>query len=435
MGVHATLEAKIRATRLLNLPVDWRDEVIFPAFDGLSILNASSTLGAALGIEAGLPLDNAVWQGDSPIGKVDRVVLIISDGLGYLLLKQLIAEDRVIADLVADLSGDRPPVPLTSIAPSTTAVALPTLYSSSAPATHGMLGTLMNLYPLHSMIDMLGMSSVIGGQIGNIAAWGIDPNTLIEGQMLPEKLGAAGVPVHLVIERSLMGSGISTVLHRGISHFHGFIKFSDWGMRLRAALKQTAGQRALIVTYWDGVDSLSHAYGAKSEEVRNEIRAQLTLLRDSLARPEGRDGRTLVMLLADHGHHDAPIEIDLRDTPAGQQIFDSMRGAYTGDQRFAYLHLRDGQMPAVVDALREQYADSLAWFTPSEGLAAGVFGRGEAHRHFAHRTGDLILTPRLGSKLAYLVQPTDPRRISKHISVHAGLSDWEMLVPMLWHTL
>jgi len=435
MRVANALEAKIRANRLLSLPVDWRDEVIFPAFDGLSILNASSTLGAAFGVEAGLPLDNAVWQADSPLGKVDRVVLIISDGLGYLWLKQLIAGDPVIADLVADLSGGRPPVPLTSIAPSTTAVALPTLYSASAPGTHGMLGTVMNLYPLHSMVDMLGMSSVIGAQMGNIAAWGIDPSQLISGQMLPEKLGAAGVPVHLVIERPLMGSGISTVLHRGISNFHGFIKFSDWGMRLRAALKETAGQRALVVTYWDGVDSLSHAYGAKSDEVRNEIRAQLTLLRDALARPEGRDGRTLVMLLADHGHADAPNEIDLRQTPAGQQIFDAMRGSFTGDQRFAYLHLRDGQMSAVTDALKTQYADSLAWFTPSEGLAAGVFGNGAAHPHFAHRAGDLIVTPRLGSKLAYLLQHNDPRRASQHISVHAGLSDWEMLVPMLWQTI
>jgi len=435
MSVPNTLEAKIRANRLLHLPVDWRDEMIFPAFDGLSILNASATLGAALGVDAGMPLDSAVWQGESPLEKVDRVVLIISDGLGYLWLKRLIAEDPMIAGLVADLSGGRPPVPLTSIAPSTTAVALPTLYSASAPATHGMLGTLMNLYPLHTIVDMLSMSSVIGGQMGNITQWGINPTQLIEGQMLPEKLGAAGVPVHLVIERALMGSGISTVLHRGISDFHGFIKFSDWAMRLRAALKQTAGKRALVVTYWDGVDSLSHTYGAKSDEVRHEIRTQLTLLRDALARPEGRDGRTLVMLLADHGHHDAPTDIDLSQTPAGQHILDAMRGTFTGDQRFAYLHLRDGQTPSVVDALKATYSESLVWFTPSEGLAAGVFGRGEVHRHFAHRAGDLIVTPRLGSKLAYPLQPSDPRRIHTPISVHAGLSDWEMLVPMLWHTL
>lgn len=435
MSVPHQLEGHIRANRLLNLPVAWRDEVIFPKFDGLSILNASATLGAALGVDAGTPLDNGVWQGDSPLDNVDRVVLIISDGLGYLWLKRLIAESPTIASLVDDLGGGRPPVPLTSIAPSTTAVALPTLYSASAPSTHGMLGTVMNLYPLHSLIDMLSMSSVIGGQMNNIAGWGVNPAMLIEGKMLPEKLAEAGVPVHLVIERMLMGSGISTVLHRGISHFHGFIKFSDWGMRLRAALKQTAGQRALIVTYWDGVDSLSHAYGAQSEEVRQEVRAQFLLLQDALNKPESRDGRTLVMLLADHGHHDAPNTIDFSHTAGGRDILDAMRGAFTGDQRFAYLHLREGKKSAVMDTLQADYADSLAWFSPSEALAAGVFGTGTPHTHFHHRAGDLIVTPRLGYKLAYPVQPTDPRRLSNHLSLHAGLSDWEMLVPMLWQVI
>lgn len=435
MSVPQTLEARIRANRLMSLPVAWQDEVIFPAFDGLSILNASATLGAALGVETGQPLDSAVWQAESPLGKVDRAVLIISDGLGYKWLNRLIAEDPVIAALVDDLSGGRAPVPLTSIAPSTTAVALPTLYSASPPAVHGMLGTVMNLYPLGTLVDMLRMSSVIGGGMGNIAPWGIDPGGLIQGEMLPEKLTKAGVPVHLVIERGLMGSGISTVLHRGIGHFHGFVKFSDWGMRLRVALKQTAGQRALIVSYWDGVDGLSHAYGAHSDEVRNEVRTQLTVIRDALARPEGRDGRTLVMLLADHGHHDAPNLLDFRQTEAGRAIFGAMRGIYSGDQRFAYLHLRDGMRPQVEDALRAHYADSLAWFTPSDALAAGVFGRGTAHDHFAQRTGDLIITPRLGTKLSYLLDPTDPRMVGSHVSVHAGLSDWEMLVPLLWQVV
>lgn len=435
MTIPNRLEATIRANRLLNLPVDWRDEIIFPKFDGLSILNASATLGAALGVDVGIPLDNAVWQGESPLEKVDRVVLIISDGLGYLWLKRLIAESPTIAGLVDDLGGGRPPVPLTSIAPSTTAVALPTLYSASAPVTHGMLGTVMNLYPLQTMVDMLSMSSVIGGQMNNIAGWGIKPENLIQGQMLPEKLAQAQVPVHLVIERMLIGSGLSTVLHRGIGHLHGFIKFSDWGMRLRSALKQTAGQRALIVTYWDGVDSLSHAYGAHSEEVRQEIRAQFLLLQDALNKPESRDGRTLVMLLADHGHHNAPNSIDFTQTAAGRQIFDAMRGAFTGDQRFAYLHLRDGKKSAVIDALQAEYADSLAWFTPEEALAAGVFGTTPPHPHFYHRAGDLILTPRLGYKLAYPVQPADPKRLSNHVSIHAGLSDWEMLVPMLWQII
>jgi hypothetical protein len=436
MAVSDALEARIRAGRLLTPPVTWQDELVFPAFDGLSILNASSTLGAALGVDAGAALDEAVWQGASPLGRVDRAVVFITDGLGYHKLNQLVAADPTLANLVDDVGGGRMPVPLSSVSPSTTVAALSTLFTARAPASHGILGTTVQLYPLNTVVDMLAMASVVGGQPGNIAAWGVPPIDLIQGAVLPENLTAAGVQVHLVVDDALLGSGFSSLLYRGFQHLHGVHSQSHWGTRLRQVLRQTRGQRALVIAYLSGVDLLSHLYGADSEEVHAEVRLQLSVLREALARPEGRDGRTLVMMLADHGHQDAPQQIDFSASAAGRVILDAQRGAYTGDQRFAYLHLREGQRSQVEAALREAYADVLAWFTPAEALQSGVFGAPDAvHPQFAHRAGDLILVPRAGHHLKPALEPADPRRRVPFVSFHAGLSAAEMLVPLLWQVI
>lgn len=78
------LEARIRANRLLDLPVPWAGELVFPHYGGLSIYNLAQSVAQVLGVELppGAPLDEAVWGGSSPVGQVDRVVMFLSDGIG-----------------------------------------------------------------------------------------------------------------------------------------------------------------------------------------------------------------------------------------------------------------------------------------------------------------------------------------------------------------
>ena len=64
MSIATTLENKIRQNRLLELDVDWQDEIIFPYYNGLSLQNVPHTIGAILGapLPHSSPLLDDVWQ-------------------------------------------------------------------------------------------------------------------------------------------------------------------------------------------------------------------------------------------------------------------------------------------------------------------------------------------------------------------------------------
>lgn len=428
----AALERRLRAYRPLALPAAWADELVFPFYDGLALPNVSQTVARLMGVElpGGPPLDAAVWGGETLDGQIDRVVVFLTDGLGYLWLRQAMADDPEVAALVGDLTGGRGPVPLTSVAPSTTVTALSTLWTGRVPAVHGMLGLRLHLREIAMLANILSYKPASGSHPdGILSQWGLPAEQFVPVPGLAELLAAAGVPTHSLLPYPLLGTGLSRILHRGIQHRHSHAGYSDLWPRLSDVLRATAGQRCYINVYWPAVDSISHQYGAYNRYVRFEIRQQLSALREVLAAPEARDGRTLVIILADHGQTDTPHELNLTTDAAARPIFDALRASFGGENRLPFLYLREGTKAAVIETLERDYADSLTWVEPAAALAAGLFGLDTPYAETPHRLGDLILIPRRGWKVSDSFMRLDL------VSLHGGLSDVEMLVPFLWQRL
>lgn len=426
----SAIEARIRANRLLELDVDWRDEVVFPYYDGLSIYNVAQTILHLLGAPAVKPLDAAVWGEASPFGDVRRVLLLVTDGLGYQWLREMLAEDPELADIVAELTDARGPLPLTSIAPTTTAVALPTLWSAQTPAQHGLVGTTLLLRQFSLLANMLFFRPASGGMPdGTLAEWGLEPEKLLPEPSLAEALNQVGVPTHLLLAHPLMGTGLSRIMHRGVEHRHTHMGTADVWLRLRDVLRQTAGQRCYVHAYWPVVDMLSHVYGAHAEYIRNEVKVQLRALRDVLRLDAVRDGQTLVMVIADHGHADIHHLIDVGPESDGRAapLLETLRLTYGGDTRLAHLFLRSGCYDRAVAALRDHFADALAVIDPAAAIEAGLYGPGPVHSELFSRLGDLLVLARQSYRLT-----DDTRKPKPIMSMHGGLSDREMLVPLLW---
>lgn len=423
------IESQIRTNRIMPISTSWEDEIIFPFYDGLSLLNVPQTIFDLLSINRpnNTPLKNDVWGGQSLSGEIDRVVVFLTDGLGYLWLQQLIQEDPEIYDLVADLTENRGPVPLTSIAPSTTTVALPTLWTGFSAAQHGMLGTRLYLRELSMLTNILHFKPVVGKHAdGVINDWGFSPEAFIPVPTLPEVLANAEIPTHLFLPKPLLYTGLSRIMHRGVTDPHPHAGYSDFWIRLEELLTQTRGQRCYINTYFSAVDTLSHAYGAHNHYLHQEIKFQLTKLRDILRSDSIRDGRTLVMILADHGHHDVPNAVYLDQDDNATPILEAMRGGTGAEGRFSYLYLRDSQKQIVKDTIDRHFSDVLTWIEPQAALEAGLFGNGIPYTETSHRIGDLIVLSRLNWQLG------DPVRSFTTVSRHGGLSEWEMLIPLLW---
>lgn len=423
------IEADLRARKLLNLPVEWADEIMYPAYDGLSIRNIPHTIANLLNAPFAepVPLDNRVWGDMSLLDGIERVVLFLSDGLGYLYLRELMDADPNLESNILQLTEGRGFVPITSIAPTTTAVALPSLWTGASPATHGMLGTLMFLREYSTIANMLSYTPV-GDPYSNIFTQrGTSLDNFVDVTGFAQHLANQGVSSHLLLHQNLMGTGLSRILHRGVTDRYAHGGYSDFWMRFSDALHETAGQACYLSAYYPAVDGLSHLYGAKNKYVYNEIRQQFELLKEVLASPAVRDGKTLLIVTADHGHIDAPIPINLQTDTRSEPIRRAMRTGLAGDMRLGHLQLRNGTSQWVLDAIAENYADSLSAVESSEAIKTGLFGTDAIYAETYHRLGDVILIPRGDYRLL------DPSvGIIDLVSVHAGLSAEEMFVPFIW---
>ncbi len=428
----ATLEQTILDHRLMDVDVAWANDIVFPYYEGLSIRNLAHTVTRLLSERAGSarigasPFDGRLWEHLQ--GDVRRVVLFLTDGLGWRLLQDIIAEDPATAQVVADLTGDGTLTPITSIAPSTTAAALPCIWTGAGPAATGMIGTTLFLREFSTLVSMLHYCPKHGQHRNEVLEeWGLDFDNFLPPMTLGETLNTWQIKSYLLTQKALLGTGLSRLMHRGVKRpirYHGY---TDLWITLRDLLRNTRRERCFINVYWPAVDSVSHLYGTVSEHSVTEVRRQLTDLRDTLAATKVGDKRTLFMLAADHGHTPITEVLNIAEHPP---VLNGLRAGLGGDGRFTHLYLRADHKVTVADYLRAHCADQVAVLDPAEALPAGLYGPDEVYPEAEARLGDLSLLARAGVAISDRALPT-----FAPLSRHAGLSDREMLVPLLMRVI
>jgi len=416
----ADLEKTILAHRPLHIDVSWAGEIVFPYYAGLSVRNLAHTVVRLIGGVAAnerlgkSPLDARLWA--SLDGRVRRVVLFITDGLGWRLLQEIMAEDAATAQVVADLVGEGTLTPLTSIAPSTTAAALPSIWSGAGPAATGMVGTRLLLREFGVLASLLHYRPLAGKHRSEVLEdWGLDFETFLPVETVAEALAARAIPTYALLQKDLYGSGLSRVMHRGVKQVVRHYGYTDLWIELRNLLHATRRNRCFISAYWGAIDGVSHLFGTVTEQAVVEARCVLNA--------EASDRRTLFMLVADHGHTPVPDYVSVADHPP---LAEALRCGLGGEGRFAHLYLRHDYRQQVADYLRDHLADRLAPLVPSEALCAGLFGRQPPHPETGARLGDLSVIAREGWHIG-----DRTRAPFGSVSRHGGLSAREMLVPLL----
>lgn len=400
----------------MRLPPD----LLAPRYGGSSIADVPGTVERALTGRSARPLLASDALPPEALRDVERIVLLVVDGLGAHQLARVAADGAAPA-----LAGFRS-ARLTTVAPSSTATALTSLATGLAPRAHGVLGYRMHLPSFGLTANMIGMRGVLGGPL---EAAGLDPTTLVPQPTLYESLAAAGVRVDAVTRAAFLDGALTRLIYRGVAPA-GFVNAPDLFVAARRTLAAQRGARGFLRLYYDALDSVAHAFGPASAEHDAEVAAlDATLDRELLRRVE--DPGALLLVTADHGHVAIPAERVVRfaDHP---DLLDCLVLPPTGEGRFAYLHVRPDRVDAARKHIESAWPEDALVVPVREAADAGLFGPGPEHPEFARRAGDLLLLARGDRRF---VTEYGLRRPGWHLGSHGGLSADEMLVPLLWRRL
>jgi hypothetical protein len=397
-------------------------EGVLPEYGRASICEVPHLALRCLGLPNRCPDTLAEGVG----GPYRRVVLLILDALGWNQLQAYADRPGPTRELL-DASHA---VPLTSTFPSTTTVALTSLYTGLTPVQHGVLGHYVYLRELGGIVDILRFSPRDDPRPDACTARGADVNRLFPMQTVFQPVREAGFATISLTRKAFFATSLGRLHHPG-AELEGYVREADMAVRLRRLLRERP-EPGLLVAYWDDVDVLSHEYGPFSEEVRSAVSQFLgTLVREVLDElsAEEREG-TLLLITADHGQTDTHYEeaIFPGEHPA---LLDRLMLPPSGQTRAPYFHAWQGEQDRLRTVL-ETFAPRLTVAESGAALDAGLFGPLDPHApEYAaarRRLGEFVGVSHGGSQLA---APEASRMRLMTRGRHGGLSENEMRVPLL----
>lgn len=378
-----------------------------PDYHGASLVNLMSSITRALGGAAVDYPPSTVL----PAAALDHrvVVLLVIDGMGYAHLERMAGGGLLHAHLAGRM---------TSVFPSTTASAITTFLTGTAPQQHALTGWYVHLKEVGCVTAVLPLRPRYGGP--SLVEAGVDPRALFDHANLFDRLA---VPCHVVAPREIVHSPFN-LAHTGNAFRHGYANREQmFECIVKCACTDEA--RTYVYAYYPELDRIAHEYGIYSPEAQAEI-AELDAAFGVFAqRLAGQDA--VVVATADHGFVDVDHDsvIDLADHP---DLADTLVLPLCGERRAAYCYVHPDRRAAFEAYVTAHLSDCLDLFPSADLVAQGWFGLGLADRRLHARIGDYTLVMRSN----YVIKDrVSGERDFTQIGVHGGVSAEEMYVPLI----
>ncbi|MEW1708029.1 nucleotide pyrophosphatase/phosphodiesterase family protein [Microbacterium sp. NPDC089190] len=330
-------------------------------------------------------------------------IVFVIDGLGAHNL----AARRGHARFLGSVGGRRDVA--RTVFPSTTAAALTSLLTGTAPGAHGIVGYRVRIPG----------TDLAPNQLHGWETDGLDPHLWQRRTPLFETHAAAGREAFVVSRTSYTGTGFTEATLRGASFFPS----DDLDERVRLAADLAARHPGSITyLYAPELDTAGHRDGWESDRWTDALERV-----DAAARrlAESIGPRTGVIVTADHGMVDVPAHkhVLLRD---GDPLLDDV-ALLGGEPRMLHLYAHDGRADAMASRWKSDEA-ARAWvLTRDEAIAAGLFG--PVDDEVRERIGDVVVAAR--GRFAYYDDREVDKRPQRMIGQHGSLTDEERTVPLL----
>ena len=372
-------------------------------------VDLSRALASLVGAD-GIDLGTGAADVRRAIGAAEHHVFVLIDGLGMNLIESLPAGSFLREHLAMELRA---------VFPATTAAALTSLATGLWPAQHAVPAWWTYL-PEH------GLTATILPFIERFSE---------------QPLGELGVTSEEVFrERALMRSfrrDTKSFLPRQVagsvytSYVSGGMPVSGYA-ELREAIggviERVSGatEPTYSYLYYPALDTLEHAFGPESEQVRSELRR----VQHELARlAEGIAGRGRMAVSADHGVLEVAQE-QKRFIERDDALLDALVVPPYGEPRVPFFRVRDGAHDAFASQFRGRFGKDFALLSIDEVEELRLFGLEPLSSIARGRIGDAIAFTAAPRVLVY-GSANDRSGPAVMRGFHGGMAPEEMRIPLV----
>ena len=377
--------------------------MIKPDYRNGSIVNLMSSIGKACGsrmIYKSLP-----QLKPKELSKSKNIILIVIDGLGYDYL-QLHGKKTF---LMENLKGK-----ITSVFPPTTAAAMTTFYTGTAPQQHAITGWFMFLKELGVVARPLPFDPRCGGPPFR----DINPKTVFTEKSFFDKINRLS---YIITHEDFVNSDYSKATGGNAKRI-AYSNMSGMFRQIKSTMNRNK-RKKFIHVYWPKLDSLMHEHGTKSPDAKThflEIDRRLREFSKGL-----KD--TTIIITADHGltDIDAKNTIFLKDHKGLESM---LALPLCGEMRAAYCYVKPSGAKDFEKYVRNKFGKKCILIKTEELIRRGYFGLYKPNKKLKDRSGDyvILMKGKYGIK-DYL--PNEKKEPMK--GHHGGLSSEEMFVPLV----
>lgn len=375
-----------------------------PDYEGGGIVNLMASVIEGLGGEPnGYPPLEALPPGRLAGG---NVVLLVVDGLGYELLTAHAGDGALARRLESRI---------TSVFPTTTASAITTFLTGTAPQQHGVTGWFTWFREIGGVLAVLPYRPRHGGAAPSVSATELFGHVPVFDRLDPRS--------YVIVPEHIAHSDYNTA-HNGSARVLPYTSLAQ----MLGAVEQAVtmhGERSYVYAYWPELDRLAHEHGSESRQALGHLARFDEAFGGFLERIAGSD--TTVIVTADHGFIDAAPERGV-SLDAHPQLERMLALPLCGERRSAYCYLRDGRRGAFEDYVGEHLSEHAELRDSASLIESGYFGSGAPHPRLHERVGDCALLMKDGAIIKDWLAGE-----SRHtqVGVHGGLSSRELYVPLI----
>ena len=323
----------------------------------------------------------------------NNVLLMLFDGMGYYTLKEYLDSEKF---LMKHLVGG-----ISSVCPSTTACAIPTVESGMSPIEHGWLGWSMYFKEYDANICVLKNTYQ-------------DTGKKIKDENVARKY-INYENIFTKIEKVTNGK----VKSHDVSLYSDTNEFVyNYNQLLRKITEISKnGQSNFIYAYSEEPDIIMHSVGVEHEDVKENIRF-LNSMVDELAK---NLEDTLIIITADHGLLNCSTEY-LTDYP---KITKMLKRKPSFESRAVNFFVKDEYVEEFKDEFNKMFKDKFLLLSKKEVMEKELFGTGKVNSKINDFIGDYIA---FGISDVAIDWKNDGVNL---LARHAGLTEKEMTVPLI----